>query len=540
MKKFNVAGPCVPEKHYMVSPIPRLAEARKYIEEHSYFVVHAPRQTGKTTTMMALAKEMTAEGKMAVLHFSCEAAHAAGEEYAAAEKLVWNRVIESADTYLPQALRPPPLVAAPAGALLSANLAEWARRCPLSLGLIFDEIDCLVGNSLISVLRQLRAGFPDRPSAFPASVVLCGMRDVRDYRVASGGDPSRLGTASPFNVKVESFKLGDFTREQVEELYLQHSSETGQKFEPQAIGRAFELTRGQPWLVNALAREIVEKMAVPASTPVSISHIEEAKERLILARATHLDSLVARLNEDRVRRIMAPVIEGTFPGGDTFDDDLQYVRDLGLLTSTRPLQVSNPIYREVVVRVLAIAAEESLHVEPAGFVAANGRLEMRLLLDEFLKFWKRNGDILAGKMPYHEVAPQLVLMAWLQRVVNGGGFVEREYGVGRGRIDLLVRWPIAKSECGMRNAEVAENGGRRLAEAGWQEEAVELKVWGPKRPDPLEEGLEQIDEYLQRLSLPDGYLVIFDRRPTKRPDKRKYVFEDAVTPSGKKVLVMRA
>ncbi|WP_234023782.1 PD-(D/E)XK nuclease domain-containing protein [Sorangium cellulosum] len=82
-------------------------------------------------------------------------------------------------------------------------------------------------------------------------------------------------------------------------------------------------------------------------------------------------------------------------------------------------------------------------------------------------------------MPYPEVAPQLVLMAFLQRVVNGGGFIDREYGVGRGRIDLLVRFPYRKPD-----------GSRAV-----QRRALELKVWRKGQKDPLREGLAQIDDY---------------------------------------------
>ena len=79
--------------------------------------------------------------------------------------------------------------------------------------------------------------------------------------------------------------------------------------------------------------------------------------------------------------------------------------------------------------------------EPRSFVLPDGRLAFRRLLREFAAFWQEHGEVLAAGLPYHEVAPQLVLMAYLQRVVNGGGMIDREYGVGRGRIDLLVRWP---------------------------------------------------------------------------------------------------
>ena len=217
--------------------------------------------------------------------------------------------------------------------MLAAFLMAWARACPRPLVLLFDEVDALQGKSLISVLRQLRAGYADRPTNFPASVVLCGLRDVRDYKAASGGDPQRLGTSSPFNIKLTSLRLGDFTPEEVRELYGQHTADTGQVFSEAAVARAVEVTAGQPWLVNALAREIVEKIAVPSpDDTILVEHVDEAKERLILARATHLDSLVARLNEPRVKRIIEPILAGAVAADEmTYQDDVSYVRDLGLI-----------------------------------------------------------------------------------------------------------------------------------------------------------------------------------------------------------------
>jgi hypothetical protein len=390
--------------------------------------------------------------------------------------------------------------------------------------LFIDEIDALRGDSLVSVLRQLRAGYPHRPTAFPASVLLCGLRDVRDYKAASGGDPSRLGTSSPFNIKVESLRLGDFSAADVRLLYAQHTTHTGQRFDDGAIERAFVLTRGQPWLVNALAREVVEKMRVAPPAPITAAHMDEAAERLILARATHLDSLVARLMEPRVRRIMEPLLAGDLVGGDSFDDDVAYLRDLGLIARDNPPEVANPIYREVIARVLAHSAEANVRVEPRDYVSAEGRLDLRRLLEDFASFWREHGEALSARMPYHEVAPQLILMAFLQRIVNGGGLVEREYGVGRGRIDLLVRWP-----------RVGADGTRT-----WQREAIEIKVWAPGRADPLPQGIEQLDGYLERLGLAHGALVIFDRRGSQGSTGAPPAFTAARTARGRELLVLRA
>jgi hypothetical protein len=511
----------------MLPPEPRLPEAIPLIRACGYFVVHAPRQTGKTTTLAALAEQLTAKGTHVAVHFSCEAGEAMGDDYVAAQQVVLYAIRREAERLgLPAELLPPdPWPDAASGALLHAALTAWAERCPRPLVLIFDEIDALRGESLRSVLRQLRDGFRTRPHSFPASVVLCGLRDVRDYKAASGGDSTRLGTASPFNIKVESVRLGDFTEADVRALYAQHTAETGQEFTEPALVRAWEYSKGQPWLVNAIAREVIQKIGVVPPEPITADHIDEAKERLIRARATHLDSLTARLVEPRVRRVLQPLIAGTLPEvDDAYDDDVAYLRDLGLLGPNRPVAIANPIYREVIMRVLGSRVEDVILSDPRSFVLADGRLDFRRLLEEFAAFWRQHGEMLTSTSFYHEAAHQIVIMAYLHRIVNGGGYIEREIGVGRGRIDLLVRWPYADGD------------GKRA----WQREAMELKAWGPERPDPLPDGLRQLDEYLARLDLDKGTLVVFDQRRETTPIAERTDFHVERTPSGRKVTLLRA
>ena len=521
MRFFNTAGPCIDGMHYMLPPLERIPEARGLVDRGAYFVVHAPRQSGKTTSLRALAKALTEEGRYAALTFSCETAAAAGDDYAAAQQAILHQLAVAARFDLPAELRPPPMVAAtqPTGALTD-TLIEWSLACPRPLVLLFDEIDALRGESLRSVLSQLRAGFVARGRGFPWSVVLCGLRDVRDYRMAAGADPDRIGSSSPFNVKTESLRLGSFDRGDVAALYAQHAAETGQPFTDGAIDRALELTGGQPWLINALAREIVEKMGVPATEPVTADHCDQAKERLVLARQTHLDSLVARLQEPRVRRILAPLLAGDAIGGDEYDDDASFVRDLGLVID-KPLRIANPIYKEVLVRVLAGAADANILLPDRRWVLRDGRLDLRTLLDAFAEWWREQGAAIAPKMPYHEVAAQLVLSAWLQRVVNGGGFVDREYGVGMRRIDVLVRWP--------------------LPDGAWQREALELKMRRDGDADPTPEGLRQIEGYLSSLGLGHGWLVVFDRRSNAPPVAERTRFLSGQTPTlGLSVSILHA
>ena len=519
---FNTAGPCNPIDHYMLPAAERLPEARDMIDRKSYFVVHAPRQTGKTTTLMALAQELTAEGRYAALYFSCESASAYAEDVRAVEREIVRAMASFARWMLPAELRPPEPPHGPdAEGLFSQVLEEWARVCPRPLVLMVDEIDSLIGASLVGVLRQLRQRYPMRPTGAPWSVILCGLRDVRDYKAASGGDPTRLGTSSPFNIKVRSLRLGNFTAAEVRTLYAQHTADTGQAFTEEAVASAFELTGGQPWLVNALAHEVVDRMRVPATTAITAAHMDEAKERLILARQTHLDSLVDKLREPRIKRVIEPIMAGRPFDPDIYQDDFAYVRDLGLVAQDKPVRIANPIYREIIVRVLGGTIEESVTASPERYVLPDGRLAFNRMLASFCRFWREHGEALVGAVPYAEVAPQVVLLAFMQRIVNGGGYIDREYGVGRGRIDVLVRFPYRKPD----------------GQPATQRRALELKVWRKGQKDPLAKGLTQLDGYLARLGLRRGTLVIFDARG--KIASRRPRWEEATTKSGRTVRVLR-
>lgn len=516
MKHFNVAGPCNPRHHYMIPAIPRLPEVPDLVTQGAYFAIHAPRQTGKTTTLRALATQITAQGTYAALYFSCEAARVATDiEQVQTSLLALMRT--RAQRQLPEDCQPPetwpqshPL------SLLSSGLAAWSQRSARPLVLFFDEIDVLIGDALITVLSQLRDNYADRPDHAPWSVALCGLRDVRDYKMAAGGDPTHLGSSSPFNIKTSSLRLHDFTREEIATLYAQHTADNGPQYTPEAIDAITRLTAGQPWLVNALGRDLTTHAHAPQIGP---AEIETAAARLIRARATHIDSLLTRLREPRVRRIIEPLLAGTTAAGPTFREDFDYTRDLGLVVADPELRVTNPIYREVIARELATGVEQEHLPGPRRFVTSDGHLDLRALLEAFAHWWTQHGETVAARLDYHEVAPQLVLMAFLQRIVNGGGFVDREYGIGRGAIDLMIRWP--------------------LPDGTWQREGIELKVWPDKKPDPLTAGLKQLDGYLARTGLTHGALVIFDRRAHRDPITSRVRLEDTTSPEGRAIVILR-
>jgi AAA-like domain len=513
-RHFNVAGPCNPEIHYMLSPLARIPQVMDLVEQQAYFVIHAPRQIGKTTAMMAIAQELTKRGRYVAVLVSVEEADAFPDDIGAAEATILRSWYENATDRLPPDLAPTLAERVEPGQGIRSGLRNWAKTASRPLVVFIDEIDTLQDQVLISVLRQIRSGYANRPQAFPHSLALIGLRDVRDYKVASGGS-ERLNTASPFNIKAGSITLSDFTAEEVAELYGQHTAATGQTFTDAALHRAFHLTQGQPWLVNALAKEVVEQLLRDRAIAITPVHIDQAKEILIQRMDTHLDSLAERLKENRVRHVIEPILAGGALD-DIPEDDRRFVLDLGLVkrSPTGGLEIANPIYKEVLPRALASNTQDSLPSIRPTWLTAAGELDIDALLAAFLDFWRQHGQPLLKSVSYHEIAPHIVLMAFLHRVANGGGRLEREYAIGTRRMDICLRYKSVTV-------------------------GMELKVWRDGDKDPLDKALVQLDQYLAGLGLDCGWLVIFDQRSGLPPIEDRTTTEMKATTSGRSITVIR-
>ena len=494
MRFFNTSGPVVAADHYCIPPLERLDldAVLTLIRQRQYFVLHAPRQSGKTSVLLALRDLLNrgAEGVYRCVYVDVEGAQAMGEDVEQATRVILGQLALFARTTLGDeflASNWARIFDEYGPGALSEALTRWAESDPTPLVLLIDEIDALEGNSLVSVLRQLRAGYVLRPGAFPHSVILCGVRDVQDYRTQRG--------ASPFNVKAESLRLGDFSEREVRTLLRMHTEETGQPFAPEALNTVWERTCGQPWLVNALAYDTCFRSAAgrDRGRTVTAADVLDAQERLILRRETHLHHLADRLRDDRVRRIVEPLLSGAGTGSGAARD-LEYARDLGLVARDAPVRIANPIYAEVVPRELTWITQEELTQEAAWYVTDAGTLDVDALLAGFQQFFREHAEHWRQRFDYQEAWPQLLLQAFLQRIVNGGGRIDREYGLGRGRTDLLITWP---------------KGG---AGGGPARYVIECKVLRGSLDRAVAEGVAQTASYVDRCGAAAGHLVVFDRR----------------------------
>ena len=503
MRFFNTEGPVKAAKHYSIPPLERLDldEILTLVRWEKYFVLHAPRQTGKTSTLLALRDLLNSgsEGDYRCVYASLDIGRLAGGDSGRATRQLLSVLRreaidtlgdESVDGVMAEALR-----IADADDALTEALSRWAAADPRPLVLLLDEVDTLTGDALLSVLSQLRSGYPTRPRRFPQSVILCGLRDVQDYRA-----PGARG--SPFNIKAASLRLGDFGEAEVRALLGQHTEETGQPFDDEALELVWDHTRGQPWLVNALAHDTCfqHKPGRDRSRTITAADIRDARERLILRRETHLGQLAEKLREDRVQRVIEPILSGQ-TGHEASLRDIEYARDLGLIAPDAPTRIANPIYAEVIPRELASVLQERLTEQTAWYVNADGGLDVEKLMASFQAFFREHSEHWAGRFAYAEAGPQLILQGFLHGVVNGGGRLEREYGIGRGRVDLLIVWPRGDLE---------------------DRFAVECKIAHKGREHAVREGLQQTAGYLDRLGSEAGHLVVFDRDPEKSWEEKIY------------------
>ena len=509
-KLFNTAGPVIAQDHYQLDPLTRLdwEEVQQLIRTKRYFVLHAPRQTGKTSALLAMMKTLNAAGDFACVYANIEGAQAARGDATQGIPAICSAIAGSIRLYLHN----PEVLAwlethrsnTSAQDLLRMMLEYWAQTTPKPTVLLLDEVDALVGDTLISLLRQIRAGYAQRPEAFPQSIVLCGVRDVRDYRLHQAGGEVITG-GSAFNIKAKSLRMGNFSQEECVALLQQHTEATGQVFEAGVLDELWLDSQGQPWLVNALGHEMTweNKSARNRTQPITLEQYTAARERLIYARATHLDQLIDKLKEKRVHSIISAMLSGDIDNLNFNPHDVEYCVDLGLIQRAvnGALTISNRIYQEVIPRELTWAIQSGItNQEQAWYVKPDRSLDIPKLIAAFQQFFREHSDHWIEGFDYREAGPQLLIQAFLQRIINGGGRINREYALGRKRTDVLIEWPL-------------------IEEKGFlgpvQRVVLELKLWrkGRNFDTLLQQGIAQTQAYAQQVGAGEAHLIIFDRHP---------------------------
>jgi hypothetical protein len=508
-KSFNITGPCVPQDHYMLSNLNRLPGVENLIQKKTYFVLHAPRQSGKTTFFKNLAAKINSETNYYAIYCAFDELRGVNEENIifTIMEMIYDCLLMSRIDKLVEVTDK---LEKPANFLVRKILYNICIHIDRPLVVFFDEADLLVGNPLLNFVGQLRKGYIDRSQiddkilTFPQSISLIGMRPLREYLVQTRPEKETMGSASPFNV-AHPLTLANFTVADIATLYHQHTEATGQVFEEEAVKRAWYWSEGQPWLVNALAKQVIEvDLGSDFSTVITADHINTAADRLMKRRDTHIDSLLARLAEPRVRRFIEPMLAASEESALLFstdeesrvslNDDFQYCVDLGLIKDDKNgIRPANPIYSSVIVRYLNENLMKKLPNDLAGKWMDNLTIDMTGLLKAFQKYWAKNSEKYLKGLLYQEAGPHMLLSAFLQRVVNGGAHVDEEYADGLGYADIVVQY------------------------AG-QNYVLELKI--KDNQTSLADSIKQLLGYMDGLLVKEGWLVLFDRKSNKKWTKK--------------------
>lgn len=278
IKHFNTAWPSTADLHYLLDPLGRidLPNILSLIEQRRYFVLHAPRQTGKTTCLLALRDALNHVGQYVAVYANIEGAQALRQDMQAAMQTIASVLGEKLESALQLPGLRTALMAEAQGAGAGDSLRSLLRIATLKsskpIVLFLDEVDALVGDTLISLLRQIRAGYTDRPEAFPQTIVLCGVRDVRDYRMTLA-DGEVITGGSAFNIKAESLRLGDFSEADIAELYQQHTDATGQAFMMHSRSRGSSRAASRGWSTRLLSKQCGKPPPIWSARKRSMSRV---------------------------------------------------------------------------------------------------------------------------------------------------------------------------------------------------------------------------------------------------------------------------
>jgi hypothetical protein len=550
IKKFNIRGPCNPKIHYMVPALERDSVLLSLINNDEYFIFHAPRQSGKTTLLMALTNKINEDSHDYALHCPLSALSYA-ENKDEAFDIICNEFLHSCK-----------ISKVPALNHLVTQIQDIPRQHPSSrvrdflelacqtldkqLILFFDEADGIPENALLPFLLQIRDGYNNRvinPMLFPKSIVLAGLRNLADYRSQDRPDDRSRVKHSPFNIQSLPQSVSNFSKEQIRALYKQHTDASGQVFDNSSIEKVWTWTEGQPWLVNALVDDIINRqLKKNYSLPIDGTLVDIAVNELFQQNNVHIDSLIQRLDETRVKRVMMSALSFSDVHIDSLlQDDIRYCVNLGLLkfgnNGYSDCLPANLFYSEMIIKNLTYQLDiASINVTEQIWMDGIS-LDMNSILKTFQEFWLQNSLIMAqhdrvtgladniiNALSMAESVKQngiiinpsniskinkevsriinesfcvLVLFAFLQRVLNGGAeLVRREYAVNQKFIDINVIYK-----------------GRSYP--------IEAKI---KDSVTTESGIKQLLSYINNCNATQGWLIEFDRNPEK-PLKDKISFE---------------
>ncbi len=522
-KKFNITGLCFPDQHYMADVSKKLDQALNMIEEGDYFIINRPRQFGKTTTLYSLSDRLVKTGDYIVFNMSFEGVGNLmfQDEKAFSQafvELLAGFAMESAPTFKAWFDEEAPKTHSLKD--LSDLITEFANKIDKKVVLLIDEVDQSSNNELfILFLAMLRNKYLQRGryKTFHA-VVLAGVHDVKSLKLKLRPDEEQKYN-SPWNIAAE-FKVDmTFQPSEIKPMLDEYSADKGVKMNTQEIAdRLFYFTSGYPFLVSKLCKMLDEdfmpQKAVSEGIPLEkewiADDIDTAVQRLIREHNTNFDSVIKNLenNPNLYELVYNILVIGDQSDYNIYDPLVSLGMLHGIFKNGQGIRIHNKIYQELIYHYMTSKTKSRLimgdYTFSPNFRLADNRLDMPLVLTKFQAFMKEQYS--KHDHDFVERNGRLVFLAFIKPIINGYGFDFKEPQISEERrLDVIITY--------FEHRYIAE-----------------LKIW--RGIAAHKKGLVQLADYLDRQTLSEGYLLIFDPRKTKTWKK------GWVTVQGKKVFAV--
>ena len=510
-KKFNVTGRCIPARHYMADVTEKMNRIVKMVEDGDYFVINRPRQYGKTTALHYIANTLIDSGLYVGFNTSFEGI---GDVIFETEEAFVPGFVKllatNAKTYAPDLVQWLKDAIPTVNTLddLSDFITRLANHVDKKIILIIDEVDKSSNNQLfVSFLAMLRDKFlvRDRVKTFH-SVVLAGVHDVKSLKLKINPN-STFKYNSPWNIATQ-FKIDmNLKPVEIKSMLDDYAKEKSIKMNTAQIAeRLFYFTSGYPYLVSYMCK-VIDEDILPEKEKEKQDEwtIEDVNTafHLILREGNNVnfDTLMKNLEHypNLYDLVFSVVINGEITPYDQHDPTINLGTLHGIFAASDKgtLMIQNRIYREIIANMMISVWRTSNLISrkhntdvfdyTSQYRLPNNALNMEKVLENFQIFMKKEYN--AKDRKFLERDGRLIFLAFLRPILNGAGYDFKEPQVSEEkRLDVVITYHQ-------------------------HQYVAELKLWyGPAAHD---EGLVQLAQYLDRLGLDTGYLVIFDHSQRK-------------------------
>jgi len=485
MRTFCTEGPIDTEKNYYLPRTALLEEGLKKVDDWRYFTIFAPRQSGKTTYCQLLINEIdkAREAYLPVwLSF---------EKYGTVTKRTFMDFFQDAlNDGLGLSIKKEKEIQR-----LYYFIEEIIKVTGKELIMIIDEVEGLQNSEFLNLLmHMIRDIYHQREKYGLRSVILTGVSNISDILQKN---------ASPFNIS-DQLNVPYFTKEETRDLLEQHEQETSQTFEDGVKELIWQNTAGQPGLVNALARDLVEKKA-PDKETIPRQAFDKTLNDFM---KTYIDKNIANIinkakrEEELVRKI---VFEPNTVEFNVYDERIKYLYVNGVIDNCGDVCcVRVPLYYKALYEYLKprVNGERKHMIQRtenlSGYTDSEGNILVERLMDKYIAYVNRRGGVQFRGKRLYEGAYQYNLDAFLTSYIEEiGGKCFPEAQIEGGSVDLML---LHKDN----------------------EYLIEIKT--DPTPQEYKKGKQQIAQYVKRSARKEGYYVIFDSL-TDTDTKTTYTFE---------------